>query len=186
MYAIIRWRSPCSIPNALSCIQQLNNTSEALNWIMKAMSGNNMGKGKPPLLKTEEDETSRQQVIDEEEKLFNQWKAKKNNIVHVKCRASPYIKASKVRRFPIPNTKLYWEVNHKPEYLNICTIDKFIPLICLKLNHPYKNTIPLILDWMEGLSAIQIHSWRDLDRQLGLRRSRHFQNVSYSNLVLQI
>ena len=77
---------------------------------MEALASNKMGKGQPPLLKITEDEVTRQEVIDAEEKLFEEWRAKKNGFVHIKCRASPYLKASRIRRFPVPNNKLYWEV----------------------------------------------------------------------------
>ena len=74
------------------------------------MSNNKMGSGKPPLLKIEDDETERQKVVDTEEKHFNELKEKKGGIVHMKSRASPYMKASRINRFPVPNIKLYWEV----------------------------------------------------------------------------
>ena len=79
---------------------------------MDALATSKMGRGKPPMLKIVEDEVSRQEVLDAEEKLFESWKAKKNGFVHIKCRASPYLKASRIRRFPVPNTKIYWEVCH--------------------------------------------------------------------------
>ena len=88
-----------------------------MNWIMDALSSNKMGRGKPPMLKIAQDEKSRQEVIDAEEKLFNDWKDKKGGIMHIKCRASPYPKASRVRRFPVPNTKIYWEVSR---FISLC------------------------------------------------------------------
>lgn len=85
-------------------------TGEALNWIMDALSTNKMGKGRPPMMKLKDDETSRQEVLDAEEKLFKEWSEKKKSLIHIKCRASPYPKAPRIRRFPVPNTKVYWEV----------------------------------------------------------------------------
>lgn len=76
---------------------------------MKSLASNKMG-NEPPLMKIAQDEVKRQEVLDAEEKLFEEWKAKKNIFLHIKCRAGPYPKASRIRRFPVPNTKLFWEV----------------------------------------------------------------------------
>lgn len=91
-------------------IFQLNSTCEALNWIMNAMSKNKMGEGTPPVMKVESDVNERQKVANAEEKQFQELCKTKGGIVHSKCRTSPYVQASKINRFPVPNAKLYWEV----------------------------------------------------------------------------
>lgn len=88
----------------------MNDTSEALNWIMTALSNNKMGSGKPPLMKIEDDEAERQKVVHAEEQRFNDLKNQKNGLVHTNSRRSPYMKTSRINRFPVPNVKLYWEV----------------------------------------------------------------------------